>query len=161
MKFDFFFFLGFTVQFVVIVLNTKDVEFALTVAVIPITILVLWAALYFVRKENLSGMIVVICLFFAAMAYFFFKLVRMYQPSQAYKYLATRKTLVVFAILTIILLTATIINSIYCCINFNQGLRIILNDDDKANLPDDKYPLTYVSSYEQIKDQQTGRMDLD
>lgn len=59
LKFDFFFFLGFTVQFVVIV-TQRQVEFALTIAAMPITILILLAGAWFVRKENLWGTIVVI-----------------------------------------------------------------------------------------------------
>lgn len=59
LKFDFFFFLGFTVQFVVIVYNT-NLEFALTIAAIPVTILILFAAAWFTRKEWLAGEIAVI-----------------------------------------------------------------------------------------------------
>lgn len=59
LKFDFFFFLGFTVQFVVVV-NTYATEFALTIAAIPVTILILLMAAFWTRRENLYGMIVII-----------------------------------------------------------------------------------------------------
>jgi hypothetical protein len=59
LKFDFFFFLGFTVQFVVIVYNT-NLEFSLTIAAIPVTILILFAAAWFTRKEWLYAEIGVI-----------------------------------------------------------------------------------------------------
>ena len=59
LKFDFFFFLGFTVQFVVIV-NKTNLEFALTIAAIPVTIVILFAAAWFTRKEWLAGEIAVI-----------------------------------------------------------------------------------------------------
>jgi hypothetical protein len=59
LKFDFFFFLGFTVQFVVIVQTHKS-EFALTIAAIPVTIFILVMAAFWTRRENLTGMILTI-----------------------------------------------------------------------------------------------------
>ena len=43
-----------------IVVNTRDVEFALTIAAIPVTIVILIMAGYFTRKEILLGMILII-----------------------------------------------------------------------------------------------------
>lgn len=41
-------------------MDVKDVEFALTIAAIPVTILILVMAGYFTRKESFSGMIATI-----------------------------------------------------------------------------------------------------
>jgi len=60
LKFDFFFFLAFTVQFLVVVSNTTDTEFYLTIAAIPITIILLLLAGYWTRKESVVGMILTI-----------------------------------------------------------------------------------------------------
>lgn len=138
LKFDFFFFLGFTVQFVVIVTGKTDVEFALTVAAIPVTILILVFAAYFTRRETTLGMCAIIVLYFGGLAYFLFKLVRMYQPSKFREYLSARRSLTFFAVITILLIIATIINAIWCTTNFHKGLKPHLvrtrqsGDDEKA-----------------------------
>ena len=60
LKFDFFLFIGFTIQFVVIVVDQSDIEFWLTIAAIPVTILILIMAGIFTRRENRLGMASVI-----------------------------------------------------------------------------------------------------
>ena len=60
LKFDFFLFLGFTIQFVVIVVDTSDPEFGLTIAAIPITIIILLMAGVWTRRESKAGMSVII-----------------------------------------------------------------------------------------------------
>lgn len=71
------------------------------------------------------------------MAYFLFKLVRMYQPSKSWEYTAARRSLTFFAIITILLILATIVNAIICTSNFHKGLKQHLvrpresNEDEK------------------------------
>lgn len=158
LKFDFFFFLGFTVQFVVIVRDKTDVEFALTLAAIPVTIVILLLAAFFTRKENRLGMIsIIVCLliftphcclqtsnlsfqiiYFGALAYFLFKLVRMYEPSHRKSYQAARRDLTSFAVITIVLILCTITNAVICTYNFGRGLkphvasRKLESEDEKA-----------------------------
>ncbi|KAH0536511.1 hypothetical protein FGG08_006636 [Glutinoglossum americanum] len=139
LKFDFFFFLGFTVQFVVIVLDARDIEFGLTIAVIPVTIAILVLAAFWTRRENKAGMILIIFFYFAALAYFLFKLVRMYQPVREKNYKPARRSLTTFAIITVILIVLTIINAIVCTGNFDKGLkphitkRKLENEDEKVS----------------------------
>ncbi|KAK0731827.1 hypothetical protein B0H67DRAFT_597636 [Lasiosphaeris hirsuta] len=123
LKFDFFFFLGFTVQFLVIVTGVTDAEFGLTLAAIPITIAILLFAAFFTRRENKVGMCMVIMLYFGGLAYFFFKLVRIYQPSHKAHYEAVQKSLTAFTVMTIVLIILTIVNAFICMSNFGEGLK--------------------------------------
>ncbi|CCU77934.1 unnamed protein product [Blumeria hordei] len=123
LKFDFFFFLGFTVQFVVIVTGLADAEYALTIAAIPLTVLILTMAGFWTRRENKIGMVVTLFFYFCGLAYFIFKLARMYQGKHESNYLPVRKSLTSFAVLTIILIILTIINASVCTANFGMGLK--------------------------------------
>jgi len=147
LKFDFVFFVAFTIQFIVIILNTKDPEFGLTIAVIPATILILLFTGWSVRQETVLGMIASIVFFMAGLAYFLFKLVRMYEPSQSFKYEGARTTLTVFAVITVILLVVTIVMAIVCTMNFGKGLRehvrkrkVATTDDVKLDIQNDVNP---------------------
>ncbi|KAL8918734.1 MAG: hypothetical protein Q9172_005304 [Xanthocarpia lactea] len=124
LKFDFFFFLGFTIQFVVVVINHNNIEFYLTIAAIPVNIIILIMAGYFTRRENTPGMLVIITLYFAGLAYFLFKLVRMWQPGPRHDlYDPVRRPLTTFAVITVILIILTIVNACMCTANFGRGLK--------------------------------------
>lgn len=99
----------------------------------------------FTRKENTPGMLAIIVskpfhysrrgisltafqiLYFAGLAYFLFKLVRMYQhdprDQRRKLYDPVRRPLTTFAVITVILIILTIINACMCTANFGRGLK--------------------------------------
>jgi uncharacterized membrane-anchored protein len=158
LKFDFFFFLAFTVQFLVVVKNTTTVELTLTAIALVITFFLLFAAAFWVRRESVAGMIVIIVVYFIALAYFLFKLIRMYvaSASRQEEYKPARKSLTVFAILTILLLLLTIVVACMCTHNFNKGLKPHVNKKAAAS---DKAYGTEMPSVE--GPQRTQRMEID
>jgi len=123
LKFDFFLFVGFAVQFLVIVNRTQRYELGLTIAALPIMILLLVLAGYSAQRENVLGTIIALIVYFVAMAYFIFKLVRMYNSERAVDYLPARTTLTVFAVMTILLIVVTIAICAWCWSNYQHGLK--------------------------------------
>jgi hypothetical protein len=158
LKFDFFFFLGFTVQFLVIVTGITDPEFGLTIAAIPITIAILLFAAVSTRRENKLGMIGVIVLYFGGLAYFFFKLVRIYQPGYRDNYEAVKKSMTAFAVITIILIILTILNSFICMSNFGAGLKAHLLKPSSRD-PEKEDPNSF--QMQDQKPQLPSRMTID
>ena len=103
-------------------------------------------------------MIVIIVVYFIALAYFLFKLIRMYVASinRQEEYKPARKSLTVFAILTILLLLLTIVVACMCTHNFNKGLKPHVNKKAAAS---DKTYGTEMPSVE--GPQRTQRMEID
>ncbi|KAJ6785307.1 hypothetical protein PWT90_09224 [Aphanocladium album] len=157
LKFDFFFFLGFIIQFVVVVAKKDDPEFAVTVASIPVTIAILLAAAYFTKKENTAGMAVTLVLYVGGLVYFVFKLVRIYQPSYKLLYIAVRRSLTAFAVITILLIILTIANGIICMRNFGCGLKPHLQSRKKV----EENPDAMSFSLNDVKGAVPNRMTID
>lgn len=53
----------------------------------------------------------------------------MYQPAKAAEYLPARHALTFFAVITLLLIFATIANAIMCTLNFNKGLKRHITED--------------------------------
>ena len=131
LMFDFFFFAGFTIQFLVIMVkDRKSVEFILTVIVIPLTIILLFISDISATREFIYGSIFAIVLFLCGIAYVLFKIIRLYTKyTSAYdlairpgEYFMGRKSLLTFGIITLVLLVATIVLEVVSICNYGKGL---------------------------------------
>ncbi|KAH9063453.1 hypothetical protein EDB87DRAFT_1603804 [Lactarius vividus] len=121
LKFDFFAFTGVTIQLLIVVLNRNSAEFGLTIAAIPVVLLLLVGCGIAVKREIKWLMSFSLFLMLASETYFY-KLVRFYEPSSEEQYETTRATLTVFTIVAILLLLATFAVGLKCFIDFNKGL---------------------------------------
>ena len=103
-------------------------------------------------------MVFIIALYLCGLAYFFFKLVRIYQPGFKDNYVAVQRSLTAFAVLTIILIILTIINALICMHNFGKGLKahILKKDNDE-----EKHPDANSIGLNDVKPQLPSRMTID
>ncbi|KLO18602.1 hypothetical protein SCHPADRAFT_936091 [Schizopora paradoxa] len=132
LKFDFFFFGSVTMQLIILVLASNSVEFGLTVAAIPIVLLLLVGAGIAVQREIKWLMSISLVIMLAAETYFskqeidmgllLYKLVRFYEPSSRGEYISTRATLTFFTIIAFIILFMTFGVGLRCFSDFDKGL---------------------------------------
>ncbi|KAM0756288.1 hypothetical protein T439DRAFT_308750 [Meredithblackwellia eburnea MCA 4105] len=123
LKFDSFFFIGFSIQFLVLVTSTPTVEKVITIAAVPIILACLVLAVVAVRLESKPGVYAFFLLDAAGMAYFIYKLVRIFDPSSGDRYAIAKKTLTIFSVVTFLMLLVTFIVAGLCMNNFGRGLK--------------------------------------
>jgi len=123
LKFDFFFFTGVTMQLLIIVLQSSSAEFGVTIAAIPVVLVLLILCGLAVQREIKSVMTVSLAMMLAAQSYFIFKLVRFYSPKTRSLYDTTRATLTVFTIVAFLLLLSTFAVGLRCFADFDRGLQ--------------------------------------
>ncbi|GJE87787.1 hypothetical protein PsYK624_038700 [Phanerochaete sordida] len=123
-KFDLFFWVGFSVQFIWLVLNAHDAEYYLTCAALPLSLIVLIEGHLAARHENKLMMWSFMGGCIAALVYFVYKLVKVLRFKDTDPtFEAVWGTLTTFSVLAIILLIATFIVACLVMQNFGRGLK--------------------------------------
>ncbi|KAH8100528.1 hypothetical protein BXZ70DRAFT_1022471 [Cristinia sonorae] len=122
-KFDLFFWVGFSVQFIWLVLNHGDAEYYLTCAALPVSILVLVEGHLAARYESKWMMITFMGGCAAAMVYFTYKLVKVLRYRDTDTFVLVWKTMTCFSVLAIVLLIATVVFTCLVMRNFGRGLK--------------------------------------
>ncbi|GAK62312.1 uncharacterized protein PAN0_001d0512 [Moesziomyces antarcticus] len=122
LKFDFFIFIAYCIQLVLVVKQIGTAERWITIISAPFSLLILFFAWYSVRKELKYGMLAFLVGLTGAMVYFVYKLFRIWQLKDTL-YKEVYKSLTVFSTLSMLLLLITAAMTIQCMINFDRGLK--------------------------------------
>ncbi|KDQ19868.1 hypothetical protein BOTBODRAFT_27291 [Botryobasidium botryosum FD-172 SS1] len=139
LKFDFFCFVGLTMQLLILVLHHNTAEFGITIAAIPIVLLLLVACGIAVQREIKWLMTISLILMLGAQAYFLYKFTRLFAPSTEGQYITTRTTLAVFLIVAFILIFASFAVGLRCFADFDKGLRHPKSNETGLANRDSKY----------------------
>ncbi|SNX81674.1 uncharacterized protein MEPE_00379 [Melanopsichium pennsylvanicum] len=147
LKFDFFIFIAYCIQLVLVVKQIGSAERWITIISAPFSLLILTFAWYSVRKELKYGMLAFLVGLTGAMVYFVYKLFRIWQLKDTL-YKEVYKSLTVFSTLSMLLLLITAVMTVQCVINFGRGLKnaIARTRKDRAAIaagPDSGYLVGY------------------
>jgi hypothetical protein len=122
-KFDVFFWAGFSVQFIWLVLQKNDWEYYVTCAAMPLSLVLLVEGHLAARHENKWMMATFMSGCIGAMVYFVYKMVTVLMAKNEPDFVLVWKTLTVFSVIAIVLLVATFIFSVLVMQNFGRGLK--------------------------------------
>jgi len=129
-KFDVFFWVGFSVQFIWLVLSSNDWEYYVTCAALPLSVVLLVEGHLAARHENKLMMATFMSGCAGALVYFVYKLVRviMYStdssnPVRQAQFRAVYKSLTTFSVIAIVLLLGTFVFAVIVMRNFGRGLK--------------------------------------
>lgn len=127
MKFDVFFWCGFSIQLIWIVLQPTNAEYYITVAALPASLIVLLAGHLGARYESRPLMYAFMLSCVGACGYFTFKLFRIVSQRESQTISPVFKGLTAFAALAITFLIATFVWSCIVLSNFGAGLKVHLS----------------------------------
>ncbi|GBE78126.1 hypothetical protein BKA93DRAFT_784356 [Sparassis latifolia] len=122
-KFDVFFWVGFSVQFIWLVLNSHNAEYYLTCLALPLSIVVLVIGDQAARRENKWMMLAFMTGCVGAMVYFLYKLVKVLRLKSTATFILVWQTLTTFSVIAIALLILTFVFACIVMNNFGRGLK--------------------------------------
>ncbi|KAJ3046089.1 hypothetical protein HDV00_003839 [Rhizophlyctis rosea] len=139
LKLDVFFFLGFDLQFLVLVLITnQNSAIAHAIAAVVITFGLLIVAFYAIRRESSILMSITLLGFSGGIGYLISKLVDVVTNNTG-KYEGSKNSLTFFEVITIALSIATFVVAILNFRNFGKGLKEQLNRSRNPNMELDDF----------------------
>ncbi|KAL7655687.1 hypothetical protein BDQ94DRAFT_183102 [Aspergillus welwitschiae] len=126
-KLDFYFLIGFIIQYDLVYVHFKEPEYTLTMLIIPAAIIAIFLGVWFVQRERTIGAVAIIMCYLALIAYLISRIVILSSANTAGK-----SMMLFFASLTLVLTAGTVLCTAICIKNFNRGLTTI-NQSKNAN----------------------------
>jgi hypothetical protein len=131
-KFDVFFWVGFSVQFIWLVLKNNDWEYYVTCAALPLSIVLLVEGHLAARHENKWMMATFMSGCISALIYFVYKLARVLMNKDT-QFQTVWKSLSTFSMIAIVLLLVTFVFAVIVLRNFGRGLKHTMTKNQKEH----------------------------
>ncbi|KAJ6107798.1 hypothetical protein N7523_009121 [Penicillium sp. IBT 18751x] len=135
-KLNFFFLVGFIVQYDLVDVHFEEPEYSLTMALIPISFIVTMIGIWAVRSERKIATFSVILCHFALVAYLLSRIIILCGHTFRAN-TAGKDTMLLLAITSLVLTVLTVICVIQCYFNFGHGLDSIIVNRAKPSRNDD------------------------
>ncbi|KAI9376527.1 hypothetical protein BJX61DRAFT_530822 [Aspergillus egyptiacus] len=125
LKVDFYFIVGFILQYNLINVHFDEPEYSLTMALIPVTLIVMLSGLYFVRSERKIPTICITICYLGMIAYLLSRIIVLCGTGRRAN-TAGKDMMLLFAFTALVLTTLTVLSVIRCIFNFDHGLKNVL-----------------------------------
>ncbi|VDB99374.1 unnamed protein product [Peniophora sp. CBMAI 1063] len=122
-KFDLFFWIGFCVQFIGLVLNKQDWEYYVTIIALPLSVVLVVEGYLAARYENKWMMISFLTGCGGGLIYFTYKFVKVLVLKNEAQFIDIYQSLTIFSVISILLLIITVAYAVIVWRNFGRGLK--------------------------------------
>ncbi|CAG8943086.1 unnamed protein product [Penicillium salamii] len=119
-KVNFYFLIGFIVQYNLIYVHFRGIEYPLTMCLIPASLICMLLGIYFVQHERTWGVVVIIACYLGVLAYLISRVIILFENSTVGK-----DMMLLFAFVSLVLTAATVVCAIVCITNFDRGFKMI------------------------------------
>ncbi|ORX61031.1 hypothetical protein BCR36DRAFT_341197 [Piromyces finnis] len=121
-KYDFFFFVSYSLQLIFLILKNDDPEKYITIGLILLSLIVLYLSIKYIKEEQKNLTKFILLCFILEVCYFIFKLIRM-NTTKKVDYVGSMIYMSFFSIICLGLGILTITNILMCYLNYGQGLK--------------------------------------
>ncbi|KAJ5461572.1 uncharacterized protein N7458_003124 [Penicillium daleae] len=123
LKFDWFFIFGTQLQILLSIQDFKNEEFLINAAMVPVAIIALSLSALFCRREKTKSLFVMMILMVGILTSIIRTMFKMYLSGDNSGLSSFKTSLTLFAAIATFLILSTLVNSVWCMLNFHKGLK--------------------------------------
>ncbi|KAL2838336.1 hypothetical protein BJX68DRAFT_279847 [Aspergillus pseudodeflectus] len=123
LKFDWFFIFGTQLQILLSIQDFDNEGFLINAAMVPVAIIALSLSALFCRREKTKSLFVMMISMVAILTSIIRTIAQMYRSDDSSSLGSFKTSLTLFAAIATLLIISTLVNSVWCMMNFHKGLK--------------------------------------